>query len=104
MTEAERKGDFSALLTAAKPVKLSDPVNPDCIVNNVIQPQCIDPHSKEVLNFMAPPPNLPGLIQNLSEATSSSSGFQRSASPRNGTSALASSSGFPSTLSTTFLP
>jgi hypothetical protein len=70
MTASERQGDFSALLTAAKPVKLSDPVNPGCIVNNVIQPQCIDPNSKEYLNFMAPVPNLPGLTNNLSTATS----------------------------------
>ena len=44
------------------------PSTPNCIVNNIIQPQCIDPHSKEVLNFMAPVPNLPGLTQNLSQA------------------------------------
>ena len=77
MTEPERRGDFSELLTAAKPVKLSDPVNPDCIVNNVIQPQCIDPHSKEVLKFMAPLPNLPGVIQNLSKANSSGNNWNQ---------------------------
>lgn len=77
MTEAERTGDFTALLTAPKPVRLSDPVNANCIVNNVIQPQCIDPHSREVLNFMAPPPNLPGLTQNLRFATSSGNNWDQ---------------------------
>lgn len=65
LTPAERQGDFSALLNAAKPVKLSDPVDPSCIVGNVIQKACINPHSLELLNFMAPPPNLPGLTNNL---------------------------------------
>jgi hypothetical protein len=59
-TPAERQGDFSALLTTPKPVKLSDPVEPGCIVGNVIQHACINPHSLELLNFMAPLPNLPG--------------------------------------------
>jgi Carboxypeptidase regulatory-like domain/TonB-dependent Receptor Plug Domain len=77
MTAAERTGDFSALLTAAKPVKLSDPVNPDCIIANIIQPQCIDPHSLQVLKFMAPPPNLPGLTQNLNLATSSGNNWDQ---------------------------
>src|SRR5882757_1073042 len=36
MTEAERRGDFSALLTAKNPIKLADPVDPGCIVNNII--------------------------------------------------------------------
>ena len=70
MTAPERAGDFSALLKAAKPVTLSDPVNPSCIIANIIQPGCIDPHSLQVLKFMAPPPNLPGLTNNLSLATS----------------------------------
>jgi Carboxypeptidase regulatory-like domain/TonB dependent receptor len=69
LTGPERTGDFSALLTAPKPVKLSDPVNPNCIVKNVIQPQCIDPHSLELLNFMPPLPNLSGLTQNLNFST-----------------------------------
>ena len=70
MTAPERRGDFSALLTAAKPVKLSDPVDPNCIISNVIQSNCIDPHSLQLLNFMAPVPNLPGLTNNLNLATS----------------------------------
>jgi hypothetical protein len=70
MTAAERTGDFSALLTGPKPVTLSDPVSANCIVRNVIQPTCIDPHSLELLNFMAPLPNLPGLTNNLNVATS----------------------------------
>ena len=77
MTAPMRKGDFSELLTAPRPVRLSDPVNPNCIVNNVIQPQCIDPHSLEVLNFMAPVPNLPGLTQNLSQAVSSGNNWDQ---------------------------
>jgi hypothetical protein len=71
LTAAERTGDFSELLTAPKPVTLSDPVNPACIVANVIQPACIDPHSLELLNFMPPTPNLPGVTQNLNYSTSS---------------------------------
>lgn len=77
MTEPERRGDFSALLTAAKPVRLADPVNPNCIIANVIQPQCIDPHSLQVLNFMAPPPNLPGLTQNLTANISSGNNWDQ---------------------------
>ncbi|MCU1262205.1 MAG: hypothetical protein JWO80_5090 [Bryobacterales bacterium] len=77
MTQAERQGDFSALLTAPKPVKLSDPVNPGCISNNIIAPQCIDPHAKELLNFMAPLPNLPGLTQNLSQALTSGNNWDQ---------------------------
>lgn len=65
MTKEERTGDFSALLTAPHPVTLSDPLDPTCIVANVIQPRCIDPHAYEVLNFMPPDPNLPGTTQNL---------------------------------------
>ncbi len=71
MTGPERSGDFRALLSAPKPVKLSDPVNPACIVGNVIQPQCINPHSLELLNFMPPTPNLGGVTQNLNYSTSS---------------------------------
>jgi hypothetical protein len=71
MTGPERTGDFSALLTAPKPVTLSDPVDPTCIVGNVIQPRCINPHSLEVLNFMPPLPNLLGVTQNLNYSTSS---------------------------------
>ncbi len=71
MTGPERTGDFSALLSAPKPITLSDPVDPTCIVANVIQPRCIDPHSLEVLNFMPPDPNLPGVTQNLNYSTSS---------------------------------
>jgi hypothetical protein len=70
MTEPERTGDFSALLTAPEPVKLSDPVDPTCIVANVIQQRCIDPHSFQVLNFMGPGPNLPGVTQNLNYSVS----------------------------------
>jgi len=77
MTAPMRRGDFSELLTAPKPVRLSDPVNPSCIVNNVIQPQCIDPHSLEILNFMAPVPNLPGVTQNLSQAISSGNNWDQ---------------------------
>jgi Carboxypeptidase regulatory-like domain len=65
MTAPERTGDFSALLTAPHPVTLTDPVNTGCIVANVIQPRCISPYSEELLNFMPPDPNLPGLTQNL---------------------------------------
>jgi hypothetical protein len=77
MTEPMRRGDFSSLLTAAKPIKLSDPVNPGCIINNVIQPTCIDPHSLEYLNFMAPLPNQPGLTQNLSQPISSGNNWDQ---------------------------
>lgn len=70
MTEPERTGDFSALLSAPKPVTLTDPVDPTCIVANVIQPRCIDPHSLEILNFMGPGPNLPGTTQNLNYSVS----------------------------------
>jgi hypothetical protein len=77
MTEPMRRGDFTALLTAPRPVRLSDPVNPNCIINNVIQPQCIDPHSLEVLNFMAPVPNLPGLTQNLTQAISNGNNWDQ---------------------------
>jgi hypothetical protein len=58
VTGPERTGDFSALLTAPKPMTLSDPVDPTCIVGNVMQPRCIDPLALEVLNFMPPLPNL----------------------------------------------
>lgn len=77
LTDKMRKGDFTELLTAAKVVRLADPVNPNCIINNVIQPTCIDPHSLEYLNFMAPPPNLPGVIQNLSAATSNGNNWNQ---------------------------
>src|SRR6185436_10908856 len=77
LTEPMRRGDFTALLTAPRVVRLSDPVNPNCIVNNVIQPQCIDPHSLEVLHFMAPPPNLPGVTQNLSQPISSGNNWDQ---------------------------
>jgi len=77
MTAPMRRGDFSELLTASKPVRLSDPVDPGCIVNNVIQPQCVDPHALEVLNFMAPVPNLPGPTQNLSQAVSSGNNWDQ---------------------------
>lgn len=65
MTAPERTGNFSALLTAPQPVTLTDPVNPSCIIANVIQPQCISPYAQELLNFMPPDPNLPGVTQNL---------------------------------------
>jgi hypothetical protein len=71
LTGPERTGDFSALLAEAKPVNLSDPADPTCIVGNVIQPRCIDPHSLELLNFMPPLPNLAGPTQNLNYSTSS---------------------------------
>ena len=77
LTEPMRRGDFSSLLTASRVVRLSDPVNPDCIVNNVIQRQCIDPHSLEVLHFMAPPPNLPGVTQNLTQPISSGNNWDQ---------------------------
>ena len=77
MTEKMRRGDFTELLTAPKVVRLSDPVDPNCIINNVIQPACIDPHSLEYLNFMAPPANLPGVTQNLSKANSSGNNWDQ---------------------------
>jgi hypothetical protein len=40
LTAAERAGDFSASST-----HLSDPVDPTCIVRNVIQSRCINQHS-----------------------------------------------------------
>ena len=40
MTEKMRQGDFSEVLSR---VRLADPVDPSCIVNNVIQPRCIHP-------------------------------------------------------------
>jgi hypothetical protein len=77
MTADMRKGDFSALLAGPKPVKLSDPADPSCSVNNVIQPRCINPHSLELLNFMAPPPNLPGVTQNLNYSTGSGNNWDQ---------------------------
>jgi hypothetical protein len=65
MTAPERTGDFTALLTAPHPVTLADPVSSGCIVANVIQPQCISPYAQQLLNFMPPDPNLPGVTQNL---------------------------------------
>jgi len=72
LTAAERRGDFSALST-----HLSDPVDPTCIVGNVIQQRCIDPHSLEYLNFMPPLPNLPGQSNNLRLAISSGNNFDQ---------------------------
>ena len=77
LTGPERMGDFSALLTAAKPIHLSDPIDPTCIVKNVIQPRCINPHSLELLNFMPQLPNLPGLTNNLRLATGSGDDFDQ---------------------------
>lgn len=77
LTAPERAGDFSALLTAAKPIRLADPVDPTCIVNNVIQARCINPHSLELLNFMPPTPNLPGLTNNLSLPIGSGNNFDQ---------------------------
>jgi hypothetical protein len=71
LTPAERLGDFSAIKT-----KLSDPVNPSCIVNNVIQSSCIDPHSLEYLNFI-PQSNLTGLTNNLRLAIPSGDNFDQ---------------------------
>jgi hypothetical protein len=76
LTDAERAGDFSALLTAAKKVTLSDPASPTCIVANVIQPRCVNPHSLEVLNFL-PRANLPGLSQNLSVTPTSGNNWDQ---------------------------
>src|SRR5216683_4829800 len=76
LTDAERAGDFSALLTAAKKVALSDPASPTCIVANVIQPRCVNPHSLEVLNFL-PRANLPGLTQNLSVTPTSGNNWDQ---------------------------
>jgi hypothetical protein len=76
LTDAERGGDFSALLSAAKPIVLSDPIDPTCIAGNVIQSRCINPHSLEVLNFM-PRANLPGLAQNLSATTGSGNNWDQ---------------------------
>ena len=76
LTDPERIGDFSGLLTAAKKATLSDPVDPTCIVANVIQPRCIDPHASEILTFL-PHANLPGLTQNLSVAPSSGNVFDQ---------------------------
>ncbi|MCU1225579.1 MAG: hypothetical protein JWQ42_3672 [Edaphobacter sp.] len=72
LTAAERAGDFRALST-----HLSDPVDPTCIVSNVIQSRCIDPHSLELLNFMPPLPNLPGLSNNLRLAIASGNNFDQ---------------------------
>jgi hypothetical protein len=77
LTGPERAGDFTALLSAPKPVTLSDPVSASCIIKNVIQPQCIDPHSLQVLNFMPPLPNLPGTTQNLQIATGSANNWDQ---------------------------
>ncbi|HWB31779.1 MAG TPA: TonB-dependent receptor [Acidobacteriaceae bacterium] len=71
LTPAERQGDFSAIKT-----KLSDPVNSSCIVNNVIQSNCINPHSLEYLNFM-PQANLPGLTNNLRATIPSGNDFDQ---------------------------
>ena len=76
LTDPERNGDFSALLTAAKKVTLSDPVDPTCIVANVIQFRCINSHALEILKFL-PRANLPGLSQNLSVAPSSGNIFDQ---------------------------
>ncbi len=72
LTSAERRGDFSALST-----HLSDPVDPTCIVGNVIQQRCIDPHSLEYLNFMPPLPNLLGQANNLRLAISNGNNFDQ---------------------------
>jgi len=77
LTGPERMGDFSALLSAPKPIHLSDPVDLTCILNNVIQSRCIDPHSLQLLNFMPQPPNLPGLTNNLRLATGSGNNFDQ---------------------------
>ena len=71
LTPAERQGNFSAIKTT-----LRDPVNPACIVNNVIQQTCINPHSLEYLNFM-PQSNLPGLTNNLRVAIPSGNDFDQ---------------------------
>jgi hypothetical protein len=72
LTAAERAGDFSALST-----HLSDPVDPTCIVRNVIQSRCINQHSLEYLNFMPSLPNLPGLSNNLTLAIPSGNNFDQ---------------------------
>lgn len=72
LTAAERNGDFSALST-----HLSDPLDSTCIVGNVIQQRCISPHSLEYLNFMPPPPNLPGLANNLRLAIANGNNFDQ---------------------------
>lgn len=66
MTEKMRNGDFSEILSR---VRLSDPVDASCIVNNIIQPRCIHPASLALLNFMAPVPNLPGATENSRRPT-----------------------------------
>jgi Carboxypeptidase regulatory-like domain/TonB dependent receptor len=72
LTGPERAGDFSAL-----PTRLTDPIDPTCIVGNIIQPRCVNPHSLEYENFMPQLPNLSGVANNLRLAIPSGNNFDQ---------------------------
>ena len=55
-TSAELAGNFSALLTSSKPVKLNKPANAPAgctITANVMSPQCITPNGQAIANVYA---------------------------------------------------
>jgi hypothetical protein len=60
-----RRGDFSRLLTQAKPVTLKDPVTGNIYPNNVIPQAQINPAIPTAIGLMLPEPNRSGDVQNL---------------------------------------
>src|SRR5262249_16338683 len=61
-TPAERRGDFSALLSQPDPVRLFDPQTGAAIPNNTLT--SLNPAAAQLLSFI-PQPNLPGTIKNF---------------------------------------
>jgi hypothetical protein len=71
-TSAERNGDFSALLTQAKPVQIYNPFSVDPsgnrapFPNNVIPASLFSPAASKIISSTNyPQPTLPGLLNNL---------------------------------------
>jgi Carboxypeptidase regulatory-like domain len=60
-----RNGDFSRLLTQAKPVTLTDPVSGNVFANNVIPQAMINPAIPTTISLLMPEPNRAGDVQNL---------------------------------------
>lgn len=64
-TAPMRNGDFSELLAIAKPVVVRDPLTNQPFPNNIIPAQRLSGVAQKVQEAFLPPPNRPGLANNL---------------------------------------
>ena len=64
-TEPMRNGDFSEFLQLARPVTIRDPLTGQAFTGNIIPAQRLSSVARKVQESFLPPPNRPGLANNL---------------------------------------